>query len=148
MKYLCLGYHEEATWAALPQGERDALVEESFAYADVLRAGGHLIDEKALQGARTAATLRFKSGRMSITDGPYAETKEQLGGFMLLEAHDLNHAIQLMSKIPCMRAGGSIEIRPINEGLAASTRQSASQSSDQKFFEGAVDPAACRSTNW
>jgi len=118
MKYLCLGYHDEQAWGALPEGERDALLEETFAYADLLRDSGHLIDEKALQGAATATTLRFAGGTMSISDGPFAETKEQLGGFMLLEANDLNHAIQLTSQIPCMRTGGCLEIRPLNEDLA------------------------------
>jgi len=117
MKYLCLGYHEEAVWKALPDRQREALLEETFAYADWLRASGYLIDDHGLQGAATAATLRFDSGRMSMTDGPFAETKEQLGGIMILEANDLNHAIQLVSKLPCMRVGGCVELRPINEDL-------------------------------
>jgi hypothetical protein len=117
MKYLCLGYHEEQTWNALSRRERDALLEETFAYGELLRASGHMIDETALQGAATAVTLRFEKGKALVTDGPFAETKEQLGGIMLLEAKDLNHAIQLTSKLPCMRIGGSVEIRPINEEL-------------------------------
>jgi len=119
MKYLCLGFHEEKAWTSLPARERDAVLEETFAYADWLRASGHLIDDHGLQNAATATTLRFRSGQMSITDGPFAETKEQLGGIMLLEANDLNQAIQLVSKIPCMRIGGSIELRPINEELSS-----------------------------
>jgi len=118
MKYLCLGYHEEAAFQAIPADERDEMLQETFAYIDVLRASGHLLDERALQSATGASTLRFSGGRMSITDGPFAETKEQLGGFILLEANDLNQAIQLMSKMPCMRFGGSLEIRPVNESLA------------------------------
>lgn len=118
MKYLCLGYHDERKWGALPEGERNALVKASLAYEEVLRAGGHVIDTAALQSAQVAATLRFSHGEMSITDGPFAETKEQLGGIMILEANDLNHAIQLMSQIPCMRVGGSLEIRAINEALS------------------------------
>jgi len=118
MKYLCLGYHDERKWAALPEEERDALIAASLAYEEVLRAGGHVIDTAALQGADRGATLRFSQGEMAITDGPFAETKEQLGGIMILEANDLNHAIQLMSQIPCMRIGGSLEIRPLNEALA------------------------------
>lgn len=118
MKYLCLGFHDEQTWGSLPPREREALLEETLAYRDWLSASGHLIDDHALQSAATASTLRFDAGQMSITDGPYAETKEQLGGIMLLEANDLNHAIQLASKIPCMRIGGSLELRPINEELS------------------------------
>jgi hypothetical protein len=126
MKYLCLGYHDEAAWAGLAASERDALVAASLAYADTLRAGGHLLDEQALEGSRAAATLRFDGRQMSVTDGPFAETKEQLGGIMLLEARDLNHAIQLVSQLPCMKVGGSLEIRPINEELAvaAASRRS------------------------
>jgi hypothetical protein len=118
MKYLCLGYHEEEMWKAIPERQREALLDETFAYADWLRASGYLIDDHALQGAATGATLRFENGRMSMTDGPFAETKEQLGGIMLLEANDLNHAIQLVSKLPCMRVGGCVELRPINEELS------------------------------
>ena len=117
MKYLCLGYHDQQTWDAMSQRDRNALLNETFAYQRVLRKNGHCLDEKALQGVQTAATLRFENGKMSVTDGPFAETKEQLGGIMLLEADDLNHAIQLMSQLPCMRVGGSLEIRPINEEL-------------------------------
>src|SRR5829696_8418760 len=103
MKYVCLGYHDEQAWAALPSVERRALLEESLAYEDELRRGGHFVEGTALQSARVATTLRFQPGKMLITDGPFAETKEQLGGFMVLEARDLNHAIQLLSHVPCMR---------------------------------------------
>ena len=117
MKYLCLGYHDEKIWEALSASERQAMLDECFAYDDALRRSGHVLDEKALHGARAATTLRFAGGKLSITDGPFAETKEQLGGVMVLEADDLNQAIQLMSRLPCMRLGGSLEIRPINEQL-------------------------------
>jgi hypothetical protein len=119
MKYLCLGYHDEQAWQALSEDERAALVEASLAYEDVLRRGGHVLGATALERATAATTLRFDGGKMSVTDGPFAETKEQLGGAMLLEASDLNHAIQLLSQVPCMRLGGSIEIRPVNEALSA-----------------------------
>jgi hypothetical protein len=122
MKYLCLGYHEEQAWASLPPAQRDALLEETLAYRDWLSASGYLIDDHGLQSAAAATTLRFDSGQMSITDGPFAETKEQLGGIMLLEANDLNQAIQLASKIPCMRVGGSLELRPINTELSSGRR--------------------------
>jgi len=117
MRYVCLGYHPEKAWAALNEEQRKALVDETLAYQELLRRGGHYLDGKALQPAPTAATLRFDGGRFAVTDGPFAETKEQLGGFMLLEARDLNHAIQLMSRLPCMRIGGSLEIRPVNEEI-------------------------------
>ena len=119
MKYLCLGYHEEKTWHAMSESNRKALLEENFAYEALLRKNGQYIDGKALQGAGTATTLRFEKGKVAITDGPFAETKEQLGGVMVLEAKDLNHAIQLMSRLPCMRAGGCLEIRPINEEITS-----------------------------
>ena len=96
------------------------LLVETAAYGDTLRANGHVVDDRALQDSAT--TLRFSNGRMSVTDGPFAETKEQLGGIMVLEANDLNHAIQLMSKLPCMQLGGCLEIRPINENVYGDLR--------------------------
>jgi len=123
MKYICLGYIEEGKWERMSEAERKAMMEECFAYDDILRRNGHFIGGEALQGPRNAATLRWQDGKVVITDGPYAETKEQLGGILLLEAKDLNHAIQLMSKHPGVRLGGPFEIRPaeqgINEAIAA-----------------------------
>src|SRR3954454_13507603 len=117
MKFLCLGYHDEQLWQSQPEQQRDALLEETFAYARVLQSKGHLIDDRALEGVASAAILRFEKGRVAVTDDPFAATEEQLGGLMVLEGADLNEAIQLMSKMPCMSMGGSIEIRPINEEL-------------------------------
>jgi hypothetical protein len=111
MKYVCLGYAEEKKWETMSEGERNALVDECFAYDDVLRKNGHFVGGEALESARNATTLRWQGGKVSITDGPYAETKEQLGGILVLEARDLNHAIQLMSKHPGVKAG-PFEIRP------------------------------------
>ena len=111
MKYICLGYIEENKWETLSETERNAMMDECFAYDDVLRKKGHFAGGEALQGPRNAATLRWKNDKVSITDGPYAETKEQLGGILILEARDLNHAIQLMSKHPGVKAG-PFEIRP------------------------------------
>jgi len=123
MKYVCLGYIEDGKWEAMSESERNAAMEECFAYDDVLRKHGHFVGGEALQSAKNAATLRWKNGKVSVTDGPYAETKEQLGGILLLEAKDLNHAIQLMSQHPGVRLGGPFEIRPaaeeINEAVAA-----------------------------
>jgi len=111
MKYVCLGYAEEKKWETMSEGERNALVDECFAYDDVLRKNGHFVGGEALESARNATTLRWQGGKVSITDGPYAETKEQLGGILVLEARDVNHAIQLMSKHPGVKAG-PFEIRP------------------------------------
>jgi hypothetical protein len=111
MKYICLGYMGEETWERMSEGERNAFVDECFTYDDDLRKNGHFIGGEALQGPRDAVTLRFEKGKVSVTDGPYAETKEQLGGILVLEANDLNHAIQLMSNHPGVR-GGPFEIRP------------------------------------
>ena len=117
MKYLCLGYYGDDAWRAL-RDVGGAVAEEAVAYTDELRRNGHCLDVKALDGGRSAATLRFDSGNLSVTDGPFAQTKEQLGGVMVLEAVDLNHAIQLMSQLPCMRHnGGCLEIRPIHEAI-------------------------------
>src|SRR5499433_3218358 len=102
----------------MSESERNALIDECFVYDDVLRKNGHFVGGEALQSARNATTLRWKNGKVSITDGPYAETKEQLGGILLLEAKDLNHAIQLMSKHPGVRIG-AFEVRPIDEEMNA-----------------------------
>ena len=111
MKYICLGYMEANKFETMSESERNAFVDGCFAYDDVLRKNGHFIGGEALQGARSAVTLRAKGGEVMVTDGPYAETKEQLGGILILEANDLNHAIQLMSKHTGVR-GGPFEIRP------------------------------------
>lgn len=124
MKYICLGYMEEKKWETMSESERNAMVDECFAYDDVLRKNGHFVGGEALQSPRNAVTLRRKNGKVSITDGPYAETKEQLGGILILEAKDLNHAIQLMSKHPNVKAGPfTIEIRP-TEDLTQMIRES------------------------
>jgi hypothetical protein len=111
MKYICLGYMEESKWDGMSDSERNAFMDECFTYDDELRKNGHFAGGEALQSAQNATTLRWKNGKVSITDGPFAETKEQLGGILILEARDLNHAIQLMSKHPGVKAG-SFEVRP------------------------------------
>jgi len=95
----------------LPESERNAMMDECFNYDDVLRANGHFAGGEALDAPQRAATLRWKNGKVSVTDGPYAETKEQLGGILILEANDLHHAIELMSRHPGVKAG-PFEIRP------------------------------------
>lgn len=114
MKYVCLGFIDESKFAKIPQAEALKMMEECFAYDDELRRGGHFIGGEALDSARNAVTLRMKNGEVDVTDGPYVETKETLGGILLLEARDLNHAIALMSKHPGVKMG-PFEIRPANE---------------------------------
>lgn len=112
MRYLCLIYDEERKWAEMPAAESDAMMGEYFAFTQGIRDSGHYVAGEALQPVSTATTIRIRNGRISTTDGPFAETKEQLGGFYLIEARDLNEAIQVASKIPSARIG-SIEIRPV-----------------------------------
>jgi hypothetical protein len=121
MKYLCLAYEEEKKLTDLSRSEWDALRGETLAYVEILRKSGHLILTNALQSARTAATVRVRSGELSVIDGPYAETKEQLGGFFLIEASDRDEAIRLASRWPSARLG-SIEVRPIEEVLREERR--------------------------
>jgi hypothetical protein len=111
MKYICMSYLGPVNWETMSESERKASMDEFFAYDAMLRKNGNIVGGEGLQSAQTAATLRFQNGKVSVTDGPYAETKEQLAGFFILEARDLNHAIQLMSKHPVVK-GGPIEIRP------------------------------------
>ena len=122
MKYICLGYMDPKKWETMSESEQNAMMDECFAYDDVLRKKGHFVGGEALQSARNATTLRWKNGMVSITDGPYAETKEQLGGILVLEAKDLNHAIQLMSQHPGVKAG-PFEIRQV-EDLSEMIRES------------------------
>jgi hypothetical protein len=114
MKYVCLVYLVERDMSAMTKKEADTCIEESLAYDDDLRKAGHFLVAHALQPVEAATTIRVRSGKLSTTDGPFAETKEQLGGFILIEARDLNEAIQVAAKIPMARHG-SIEVRPIRE---------------------------------
>jgi hypothetical protein len=130
VKYICLGYLDPKKWETMSESEQNAMMDECFAYDDVLRKKGHFVSGEALQSARNAATLRWKNGKVSITDGPYAETKEQLGGILVLDAKDLNHAIQLMSKHPGVKAG-PFEIRQV-EDLFEMIRESERRRSSSK----------------
>ena len=116
MKYVCLGFYDEAKFAKIPQADAERMMEECFAYDDELRRGGHFLGGEALDSASTAVTLRGTGGKVTVTDGPFAETKETLGGILLLEARDLNHAIALISKHPGVQMG-PFEIRPANEAI-------------------------------
>src|SRR5437899_4960818 len=112
MKYICLGYLEPGKFEGMTEDERHEVLDECFEYNDHLRANGHLVTEVPLQPPDSAVTLYWKNGKVVTTDGPYAETKEQLGGILILEARDLNHAIQLMSEHPGMKRDlGPNEIR-------------------------------------
>jgi hypothetical protein len=121
MRYLCLAYEEENKLNDLSRSEWDALRGETLSYLEELKSRGHIITAEALQSARTATTVRVRGGRVSLTDGPFAETKEHLGGFFLINARDLNEAIQVASKWPWARLG-SIEVRPIEEELREESR--------------------------
>jgi hypothetical protein len=122
MKYICLGYIDPKTFATTPENEFNAMMDSCFVYDDELRAKGHFKGGEALQPPDTAMTLRYANGRVVATDGPFAETKEQLGGIMILEARDLNHAVELISKHPGAKFG-PWEIRPAAD-LSEMMRQS------------------------
>lgn len=111
MKYICLGYIEPNKFETMPESERNSMVDACFSYDDALRAQGAFAGGEGLQGPQTAATLRWKNGAVAVTDGPYAETKEQIGGILVLEARDMKHAIELISKHPGVKLG-PFEIRP------------------------------------
>src|ERR1700681_1817517 len=114
MKYICLGYLEPGKFENMSESERYTVLDEGFRYNDELRKNGHLVAEEPLQPPNTAVTVSWKNGKVAVTDGPYAETKEQLGGIQVLEARDLNHAVQLVSQQPGFKYGlGPIEIRPV-----------------------------------
>ena len=121
MKYLCLAYEEEQKLNALSKAEWDALRAETLAYVEALAKKGYLIAAEPLKSVRTARTVRVRNGKLSITDGPFAETKEILGGFFLINAADLSEALQIASNWPSARLG-SIEVRPIEEGLPEDRR--------------------------
>ncbi len=112
MKYLCLIYGEESHWGTMPKSESDTMMAEFGAFTASIKSSGHWLGGFQLQNTDAATTLRIRNGKVSTTDGPFAETKEQLGGYYLIEARDLNDAIQVASRIPAARYG-SIEVRPI-----------------------------------
>ena len=114
MRYLCLIYDEEKKLGAMAKSESDAFMGEYFAFTEGIKQSGHFLGGEALQPVQTATTVRVRNGKVSTTDGPFAETKEQLGGYYIVNAKDLNDAIQVASKIPSARLG-SVEVRPIQE---------------------------------
>jgi hypothetical protein len=114
MRYLCLIYDEEQKVASMSKSESDAFMAEYFAFTNGIRESGHYIGGEALQPVQTATTVRVRNSKVSTTDGPFAETKEQLGGYYLINARDLNDAIQIAARIPSARLG-SVEVRPVVE---------------------------------
>ncbi len=103
MKFMCLGYFDETKWSAMSKSEQDAMMDECFAYDDVLRKNGHFAGGEGLESARETRTIRWRGGQVSVTDGPFTEAKEQIGGVLILEARDLDHAVALMAKHPGAR---------------------------------------------
>jgi hypothetical protein len=116
MKFICLGYADPSKFSSMSEQELQAMMQECLAYDDVLRQGGHFAGGEALVDAAKAITLRFQNGAILQTDGPYAETKEQIGGILILEADSMEHAVELMSKHPGVRVG-PFEIRPADEAI-------------------------------
>jgi len=114
VQYLCLIYEDEKEWQKMPTAETEKIINEFSCYTDSVRKSGHYVGGNALQPTHTATTVRIRQGRVATTDGPFAETKEQLGGYYLLQARDLNEAIQLASRIPGARFG-AVEVRPVVE---------------------------------
>ena len=126
MKYLCFGYYNKSKVDGMPASERNAMFDACFEYDDHLRANGNWGGGVALQGPETALTLSRQNGKVTTTDGPYAETKEQLGGILVLEARDMNHAVQLIGQHPALTYGNTFEIRPVgdmNEIIKASQQR-------------------------
>ncbi|HXW57325.1 MAG TPA: YciI family protein [Candidatus Cybelea sp.] len=114
MKYMCFGYKDERKWVQMSDSEKNALFDVCFAYDDELRAKGHFLSGEAIESPSAAVTVRIENGKVSVTDGPFIETKEQLGGVGIIEAKDLNEAIALWSKHPALGVSATgFEIRPI-----------------------------------
>lgn len=114
MKYLCLIYDEESKMAGMSKEQSEAFMGEYFVFTEAIKKSGHYLGGEALQPVATATSVRVRNGKVSTTDGPFAETKEQLGGFYFINAKDLNDAIQVASRIPSARYG-TVEVRPIME---------------------------------
>jgi len=114
MKYLLLCCHEEKKLDSMSETECVVVMEETMAYCEALKQSGHLLEVEQLEPVQTAMTVQVRNGKLSVTDGPFAETKEQVGGFFLINAQDLNEAIQVASKFPSVRFG-SMEVRPVRE---------------------------------
>ena len=127
MKYLCLIYENEKNFESMAPADSEAIMNEYFSFTEDIRKNGKLVAAEALQPTPTATTVRVRNGKVSTTDGPFVETKEQLGGFYLIEAKDLNDAIQVAARIPSARFG-AIEVRPVMDFSAdAANREEAAE---------------------
>ena len=115
MKYICLGYYDKSKHEGMTQGEQESMIDSFFEYDEHLRANGHWVGGEAIQSSETALTLYWKDDKVATTDGPFAETKEQLGGILFLEARDMNQAIQLMAQHPSIKYGSIWDIRPVGD---------------------------------
>jgi hypothetical protein len=140
MKFAFLGYHSESHWSAMSRSEQDAMVDDCFTYDAKLLKEGHMTGEgAALEPSRTAKILRWRNGAVVVTDGPFAETKEQLGGIGMLEAEDMMHAVELLSRHPGLNYGATFEIRPVD---AQSLQRKAEALAAIRGSAPAVDPEA------
>lgn len=136
MKFACLGYLDESKWDSMSQSRQEAMIQECRTYDGFLRENGHWLDDRgaALQTAKAAKTLRWDGEKVIVTDGPYAETKELLGGIGVLEAKDMDQAVELMSKHPGVRLGGPFEVRPIDEKFEAEYAVGQNRPAARKIF--------------
>ena len=114
MRYLCLIYDDESKWGTMPKEQAEAMMGEYFAFTEGIKQSGHYVGGEALQPTQTATTVRVRNGKISTTDGPFAETKEQLGGFYMVDCKDLDEALKWAEQIPSANRG-SVEVRPIME---------------------------------
>ena len=121
MRYLCLIYQDEARWERMAQADIDEVHAEYFGFRDEVKRSGRYVGGSRLRPTSTATTVRIRGGRLSTTDGPFAETREQLGGYLLIDARDLDEAIEIAARIPVARFG-SIEVRPIVEAPETAIR--------------------------
>lgn len=131
MKFICLGYYDPKKFEGMTETERNAMFDECLAYDDTLRNRSHWASGEALQPHTTAKTVRWKNGKVAVTDGPFAETREQIGGILVLEARDLAEAVELMSKHPAVRFNSTFEIRPVGD-MTEITRASEQRRAKQK----------------
>ena len=115
MQYLLLIYDDEKAWARIPEAEQGQIFQQYMEFTAAIKKSGNLIGGEALQPVATATTVRKQGGKVVTTDGPFAETKEQLGGYYLIEAKDLDEATGIAARIPSVDHGGSIEVRPLME---------------------------------
>jgi hypothetical protein len=125
MKYLLMCCHDEKKFDSMSKAECDAVMEETISYCDALKKSGQLVAVEQLEPIRTAMSVRIRGGKLSVTDGPFAETKEQFGGFFLISARDLNEAIQVAAKFPSVRFG-TMEVRPVRDIPGNGNRPAAS----------------------